>query len=791
MEFDGTNGSVCLHINASGGMGYSRDQAIAAHWEIGGGLMLIVNDFELAAWCEHNNVQCIIRLNEYDHGWGDDNGQNHFQADAYLVEVLRRLVAARKNIPNFTLKKPAWFHWNNEPGNQNLPQLKQQFRLAIDTARRLQVILVPLNIAYRNWTESDWEYLSAEVIDCARYGFPIGVHEGYKYPEFPDLETAVPEAIARIHKYIYKYGIKVIVTEFTASLLPDYGPLSWLTVERWLELLRQAIAKIYHSFGIRVCIFTLFPWAHLFSYINNPDLRLGFRKINEDFPYVEYKPMAKYYMPSMVCPPNSKKYRLFGLGDEAMQCVQAADGWVDQKKNELVEEFQITKTAIRRGNDTSSIYTSDGLYRGFVQTQYSKQWNSEAERLEYYGADWCPAEWQEGASFVRNVWLVETWWNGSRKAAYQAVTTIRFVKMHAEWEVTRADGTKTGLKLKNVAELNWGGEENYFYAEGHGLVGWLNLQTGRGSHLGSYDNVTIRPKANNPVTRPTVPKPPPPPEPGEPTVPDIQIPTNPGESVTSVSLTAVRMRSFPGLNAVDVRIPGIAKDEIVSVFPSTITIPISGYRWVFVTDKQGRQGWCAEGGPWGKTFAVYVPPVEDVWDEIDVPHVSQLNSDLTADLSQNDCGIASGLMIVRNYFREHGLIVPKVPTVDDVSEWTVLANPAVKGLTFAQVIAAMKLVGFTFEVIANFSVERLINYIVIEKKPVFLLLNYAVFNPSDEFNGAHFAVLKGVNRTRTKFKFNDPYHGGANFVISRTVLEAAYKNVPGNSSESQGLILKD
>ena len=208
-----------------------------------------------------------------------------------------------------------------------------------------------------------------------------------------------------------------------------------------------------------------------------------------------------YYTPRYICPwLNTRRARLFGMGDEHVQCVLRPDGWIDQMKNAIREAFRLTATHIQRGSDTSDLWTPDGLWRGNYYTQYTEQ--SDGTLTD--GADWIPIWFGEGQSFVRRPRVIRRWWDKREIANYIDVTTIRFVRHHDVWRFPHPDA----LVLEDVIELNWGGEEDYFYALDLGLGGWLNLRTGRGSFIGSFSNVLIQQPHPEPIARPQVAAPP-------------------------------------------------------------------------------------------------------------------------------------------------------------------------------------------------------------------------------------------------------------------------------------------
>lgn len=242
--------------------------------------------------------------------------------------------------------------------------------------------------------------------------------------------------------------------------------------------------------------------------------------------------MTDFYLPKFICPwIATQKARLFGLGDEAVQCLLRADGWVLQMKNALSEEFCITDSAIQRGADTSSLWTPDGLFHGFYYIQYTRA----ADGKLTYGCNWSPLTMRIGDSYVRNAHIVEYWWDGRVKAAYDATTTLKFVAFHSLYTFPQS-----GITVADVIELSWGGEEVYLYAANYGLVGWLNVKTGAGSWLGSVTDVHIQQPIPHPIPRPVVPKPPEAYPVTEPPVPFVPFPT-----AATHTPNLVKILSFP------------------------------------------------------------------------------------------------------------------------------------------------------------------------------------------------------------------------------------------------------
>lgn len=286
-------GLIGLHIVASS-PGYSRDISRRNARQVGSRYSVVVNDYALCAELLADGVIPIYRVKSTD--FDDDNLHQHVDARAYV----RKLDFETKAVG----AGAAMLYWNNEPGNQDLPVLKREMLAAIDEANKLKRTLVMLNIAYRNWTMADWDYLADALREAVKGGHFIGVHEGYKSPEFPDLASAVPECIGRFIAPMQKYGFKVICTEFAASLKPDYGWSAWLSVPQWLVLLRDAVREVYSKYGVPICVFTLYEWLHDFSYVNEETLKNGMAMINRDYPAKEPQVTTTQRLKITGFPPN-------------------------------------------------------------------------------------------------------------------------------------------------------------------------------------------------------------------------------------------------------------------------------------------------------------------------------------------------------------------------------------------------------------------------------------------------------------------------------------------------------
>lgn len=264
----------------------------------------------------------------------------------------------------------------------------------------------------------------------------------------------------------------------------------------------------------------------------------------------------------------------------------------------------------------------------------------------------------------------------------------------------------------------------------------------------------------------------------------INIPGNPGSAVSATVVeSGVRLRSFADLKASILRT--LSLNEQVTIYPSTVT-SVNGYPFVFLHDSKGQPGWSATaasgvgGATWIKLGATTVQ-----WTiNLSVPYVSQLGP--TASLSNNDCGIASLLMLIRFWYQQHGLQVPSVPTVDDLEKYTPmgLPNPP-SGLTFPQIGDLATRMGFPTQFVQPMSVDKIVEILNLNK-PVMVLMDYSVYYPAS-YPLAHILVVSGYNSA--SFLTQDPYLRGANITVSRTTLDAAMKASPGNSVGYQGLYL--
>lgn len=195
--------------------------------------------------------------------------------------------------------------------------------------------------------------------------------------------------------------------------------------------------------------------------------------------------------------------------------------------------------------------------------------------------------------------------------------------------------------------------------------------------------------------------------------------------------------------------------------------------------KDGVEGWALFKG------VVTVPVMPAVWTvNILTPYVSQ--TDASANVSNNDCGIASMLMLQRAWMVARGLVAADLPPVDDLVPYTALANnPPPKGLTFAQIGALSKQLGYLTQYIQPLTEAQLISFLD-AGTPVMVLVSYMVFNPGHG-NFAHIAVVSGYSPTQ--FLCQNPYDNGRDYALPRAQLMQAMSSSPGNSIGYQAMTL--
>ena len=300
--------------------------------------------------------------------------------------------------------------------------------------------------------------------------------------------------------------------------------------------------------------------------------------------YASGEKTVAYDLLQYVCPPGGKKYRLFGLGDESCQCVQANDGWVEFRKNRHMEEFYVTDSVIGRGADTSEI-SRDGVHpTGQFYILYARRPDGSLT----YGAPWAKRLMAVGEKFHRDCHVIR--YNnvdGSIVAQYDDASDLVLNAHHDELPFS-----ESGITVKDVLELQWGGEEVYYYGKDYGLVGWKNLRTGQGSFIGAAGATISEPFAHDVKPRPQVGHPQH--NPAAITPSDVDQPTYPkGRKPKDMKVNqpdGIWLLDLPGTSSHHIRV--LPRGEQVTVYSQPV-VPSGRYNWQRVSTKRKEKGWSA------------------------------------------------------------------------------------------------------------------------------------------------------------------------------------------------------
>ena len=261
--------------------------------------------------------------------------------------------------------------------------------------------------------------------------------------------------------------------------------------------------------------------------------------------------------------------------------------------------------------------------------------------------------------------------------------------------------------------------------------------------------------------------------------PELPIGSNPVDAVVAI---AVNLRPAATTNSMPIRTLTVGERVVVLLEPQTTA---DGYNWLRVNTSNG-DGWAVQYYDNRDVFLPYQSPTPEAWTvKLDVPYVSQRGID--AALSANDCLCASLLMCARYaVHRDYGL-VPSLPTVDDLTQHSRLAQPdPPHGLRLdTDGVQLANALGFRAAYVQPMTEGLIVSYLS-GGTPVIVLLDYSVYNPT----GAHIAhILVVSGYSDTEFMTLDPYLRGANVAISRTKLMQAMASSPGNSVGYQGMFL--
>lgn len=719
--------------------GYSRDNALKNTQQMNGKHVMVLNDAVLCKQLLDQGFQPIFRVK--DGHWDDDNAHQHFDASLYVRMAYERLRMAGA--------EAAYIHWNNEPGEWDLPVLKREFRAALEEANRLGVKLVALNIAYRNWTMAVWDYLADELALARLGGHFIGVHEGY-HREFPDIESAVPECIGRYVESSTKYGFNVIVTEFTWTWLPDYGWSFWLTDAAYVRLIRDAVEQVYSKTQTPICIFTLYPWMHNFDIYQHEEVKDGIRSINNEDFSMEYD-IAEYIVP------QGPNYGLGGVhgssGYEIVQSRRLPNGYGGTYKNNTLERIWFDDRYIYRGIDTSSI-SLDYVYAQFTGTTY--------------GAPWCGRYMRLGEVFNRVPDIVTYKANGQIVKRDQNVASqFKFVS-----HVSSKTFPETGVTVRDVAEFHWimGGKvlEVYWYAKGIGLVGFgaEGIPGGYHSRIANL-NETRTPTGTVPAWF------------VEPVPPPVQSITLTLLGNARMAQNGVRIRQQPTTSAAVLKTTRTG--DLISVSEPTPKQIANGYTWYFVQTSDNVGGWAAS--PIGTASWEFIAQQDKEVLNLNLIYVSQIDS--ASKMRNNDCGIACALSGSLTRLAKVGYGAMPLLTIDNIFHLTPLKDRD-DPLTMAQLADILKQVNVPYQYSRDLTPANIRTQLR-SGKPVLVLINYKVFDSTKHFG--HYAIVVGLTENGG-FVVNDPYLKGEGYQLSEEQLIDGMTDVAGFASiPNQGYIL--
>lgn len=266
-------GAIGTHIEANS-PGYSRDIAVANARQIGGKYATVVNDALLCLMLLDVGIIPIHRINR--NGLLDDNAhQKGYSAREYVR-------TAHAEVPD----KRAPISLNNEPGQNDLERLRDFMLEGIDEANKLGRKLACFNWSYGNPEPSAETVLAPVYRAIAAGGHFFCVHEGTD-AQHPTLKDCYPSLIGRFLDVQKKYGFKVLVTEFAASLDAWHGWQTWQTAQQFAKACEDTVREVYAPNGVYMTPFTLFQWKIGFDYINSDELKNAWAGINARIPVKE------------------------------------------------------------------------------------------------------------------------------------------------------------------------------------------------------------------------------------------------------------------------------------------------------------------------------------------------------------------------------------------------------------------------------------------------------------------------------------------------------------------------
>ena len=544
--------------------GYSSENFLRAVELLGSKYTLVRNEWKIVPQVEHLGSICVYRALPDDTGFGNplDTGITPEQFVDIRVEQ--------------TAGTNALIHLTNELDyDQRLEDFTLRAMVRCEYHERKAVIL---NYA-SDRTLAMWLQSEKMIRHAVANDHYIGFH-AYHPNENTDRAFTWLEAKQR-------FGGQWMNTEFAWVLREGAmhdGFRSRLSDELYLDMC-DYWAEFYAQHDVPLLLFSYDHWTndnygrqYGFGVVDRPNFMQGLGELNKKY---ELKEDTVYYdLGEFVCPANGLAGVLGGLGSEHVVCRTHTDGWVEQRKNRLMEEFQVTSTEIRRGADTSDLWRlieGKDSYTGTFYVQYDLSGR--------YGAKWLPRYMRVGDVTENKVRVVVYSHDG--KVLHSADTTdyIKFVQYYPEYEL------QSGIVVKDVVRLVWRKDKNfgatpiegYLYAKGRGLVGWNAPALGQSTYLTALTGSVADPVRPAAPARPSVGARPA----GRP--PTQNLAPTLGEGQERLISTFSRIRDGKSLSA-SVLIVTRAGREI-TVYPATRTVE-NGYTWHWV-EYEGKAGWQA------------------------------------------------------------------------------------------------------------------------------------------------------------------------------------------------------
>lgn len=269
--------------------GYSRDRAVTVLRMMGAQSAVCVNDWELARAILQAGGTPILR----SRAPFDDDADSHIDPVEYVDTINTELHTAEAGIPGAALR--GIVHIGNELGSTQPRRTDDWLTAAIRRATQHKRKAVAANWSVFNPAPHMHAALLGTYAAIRANGGWMGYHEGtLVVPETGEVIKSITTAIQRgaIGGYraaADRYGFKVMVTEFAASLTPNDGWSTWMDAREFADLCDAAARLVYAPDGVQVHVFTAFKWdrGRGFEYADNASLQLDFRETNRRYPVNE------------------------------------------------------------------------------------------------------------------------------------------------------------------------------------------------------------------------------------------------------------------------------------------------------------------------------------------------------------------------------------------------------------------------------------------------------------------------------------------------------------------------